>query len=123
MDLLQISCGTAAEFILLPGDIMPWLCGRLVQGMMLLFAGPVVDHWVSGRDVLSYKWTQGALQQLMLSCGVAVAVNISQFMCLGRFSAVTFQVRVLCEGGCGGDAPRTHEAAVELQHKQRIVGP
>jgi hypothetical protein len=67
-------------------------CYHLAQGLMLLFAGPVVDYWVSGRDVLSYTWTRGALQQLMLSCGVAVAVNISQFMCLGRFSAVTFQV-------------------------------
>ena len=28
----------------------------------------------------------------MLSCVVAIAVNLSQFLCLGRFSATSFQV-------------------------------
>lgn len=32
---------------------------------------------------------------LFLSCALAVLVNVSQFMCLGRFSAVSFQVRAL----------------------------
>ena len=27
-----------------------------------------------------------------MSCMVAIAVNLSQFLCLGRFSATTFQV-------------------------------
>lgn len=30
---------------------------------------------------------------MVVSCTLAVLVNVSQFMCLGRFSAVSFQVR------------------------------
>jgi hypothetical protein len=59
---------------------------------MLLLVGPFIDQAVSQRWLLDYVWTQPALQQLLLSCGLAVLVNVSQFMCLGRFSAVTFQV-------------------------------
>ena len=33
-----------------------------------------------------------AMTILSISCGCAVFVNVSQFMCLGRFSAVSFQV-------------------------------
>ena len=29
---------------------------------------------------------------LMLSCFIAIGVNLSQFICIGRFSAVSFQV-------------------------------
>ena len=28
----------------------------------------------------------------MLSCSIAVGTNLSQFICIGRFSAVSFQV-------------------------------
>jgi hypothetical protein len=66
-----------------------------MQGLMLLLTGPYVDSLVSDRSVLDYQWTNPALLQLLLSCSIAVCVNISQFMCLGRFSAVTFQVIVL----------------------------
>lgn len=34
----------------------------------------------------------GAAATMVASCALAVLVNISQFMCLGRFSAVSFQV-------------------------------
>lgn len=59
---------------------------------MLLAIGPFVDQAVSRRWILDYTWTLPAARQLLLSCALAVLVNISQFMCLGRFSAVTFQV-------------------------------
>lgn len=55
--------------------------------------GPFVDLAVGNNWILAYELTGPALICLLLSCGIAVAVNISQFMCLGRFSAVTFQVR------------------------------
>ena len=45
--------------------------------------------------VCAVPWRGVPLQAvvlLVLSCSLAVAVNISQFMVLGRFSAVTFQV-------------------------------
>jgi len=79
-----------------------------IQGLMLLVVGPTVDRWVSGgRSVLAYAppvalGAAGAAARgggggawllcLSLSCVVAVGVNLSQFACLGRFSAVTFQV-------------------------------
>ena len=54
-------------------------------------------------------------------CGIAVAVNISQFMCLGRFSAVTFQV---CPGTCCGacaPSPCAHMPAVTPPHGMPVV--
>lgn len=60
---------------------------------MLLAIGPLIDQSITQQWVLHYGWTRPAVQQLVLSCGLAVLVNISQFMCLGRFSAVSFQVR------------------------------
>lgn len=65
-----------------------------VQGAMLLAVGPFVDKAVSGVWVGQYAITTTGISVLLLSCAISVAVNISQFMCLGRFSAVTFQVGV-----------------------------
>ncbi|GLC37605.1 hypothetical protein PLESTB_001668700 [Pleodorina starrii] len=63
-----------------------------VQGVMLLLVGPFVDKAVTSRWLLQYDVSVPALTCLFWSCAVAVLVNISQFMCLGRFSAITFQV-------------------------------
>lgn len=63
-----------------------------VQGMMLMMVGPFVDLFVSHQWVFDYEYNVPVLTAIGLSCVVAVIVNISQFMCLGRFSAVTFQV-------------------------------
>ncbi|WIA29992.1 hypothetical protein OEZ86_000090 [Tetradesmus obliquus] len=63
-----------------------------IQGGMLLLLGPFIDKLVSGSWVGRYTLTTPGLACLMASCAISVAVNISQFMCLGRFSAVTFQV-------------------------------
>jgi len=63
-----------------------------MQGCMLLLLGPYMDHAISGRWVMGYEYSVPALLMLCTSCSVAVLVNISQFACLGRFSAVTFQV-------------------------------
>eukprot|EP00798_Chlamydomonas_sp_ICE-L_P031301 gene31301-6449_t len=63
-----------------------------MQGLMLMFVGPFIDLGISEKWIFDYALTMTNLQWLLLSCGVAVLVNISQFMCLGRFSAVTFQV-------------------------------
>ena len=61
---------------------------------MLIVVGPFMDKLVTGKWILDYNMTPSAGQCLALSCAIAVLVNISQFMCLGRFSAVTFQVRL-----------------------------
>lgn len=59
---------------------------------MLVF-GPVMDTLVTqGENVFEYEWSSGALIFLAVSCALAVLVNISQYLCIGRFSAVSFQV-------------------------------
>lgn len=62
------------------------------QAWTLLAVGPFVDKVVSGGWVFNYPLSQGATLWLAGSCILAVLVNITQFMCLGRFSAVSFQV-------------------------------
>jgi solute carrier family 35 protein E3 len=63
-----------------------------VQGAILIVLGPPIDYLITGSNVAKYEWTVPATVILAASCSVAILVNISQFMCLGRFSAVTFQV-------------------------------
>lgn len=63
-----------------------------MQGLMLLIVGPFIDQALTTQWVVKYDMTTAAGLVLGASCAIAVLVNISQFMCLGRFSAVTFQV-------------------------------
>ncbi|GBF98779.1 hypothetical protein Rsub_11361 [Raphidocelis subcapitata] len=67
-------------------------CTAPVQGAILIVLGPPIDYYITGASVMKYTWTTAAAAVMVMSCSVAVLVNISQFMCLGRFSAVTFQV-------------------------------
>ena len=72
------------------------------QAASLLLLGPWLDARIGGGgSVFDYAWTPGAARLLVLSCVAAVGVNVSQFACLGRFSAVSFQVR-----WWGGDGER-----------------
>jgi len=72
------------------------------QAWTLLLLGPFLDRYISHNWVFNYDWNVPALTFLALSCACAVGVNVSQFMCLGRFSAVSYQVipltifRMLC---------------------------
>ncbi|PRQ28841.1 hypothetical protein RchiOBHm_Chr5g0007361 [Rosa chinensis] len=43
-------------------------------------------------DEKKYSMTSGAFAFIMLSCSLAVFCNISRYLCIGRFSAVSFQV-------------------------------
>ena len=61
------------------------------QGWSLLLVGPFLDRYMSNAWVSSWDYHTAAVGMLMLSCICAVGVNISQFACLGRFSAVSFQ--------------------------------
>ncbi|KAL4443256.1 hypothetical protein ABPG75_010993 [Micractinium tetrahymenae] len=62
------------------------------QAWSLLLVGPFLDKLVSSDWVFTYEWSTPALVVMVASCSLAVLVNVSQFMCLGRFSAVSFQV-------------------------------
>eukprot|EP01026_Neomeris_dumetosa_P055514 TRINITY_DN5051_c0_g1_i1.p1 TRINITY_DN5051_c0_g1~~TRINITY_DN5051_c0_g1_i1.p1 ORF type:complete len:368 (-),score=15.43 TRINITY_DN5051_c0_g1_i1:812-1819(-) len=63
-----------------------------IQGVTLLFLGPFIDKLVTTKWIMEYEYSIPAVLCLLTTCAVAVAVNISQFMCLGRFTATTFQV-------------------------------
>jgi len=62
------------------------------QGWSLLAIGPMLDYYVVGMWLLDYQWRFAAAAAFGLSCALAVGVNLSQFVCLGRFSAVSYQV-------------------------------
>eukprot|EP01062_Namystynia_karyoxenos_P039328 TRINITY_DN28614_c0_g1_i1.p1 TRINITY_DN28614_c0_g1~~TRINITY_DN28614_c0_g1_i1.p1 ORF type:complete len:383 (+),score=85.19 TRINITY_DN28614_c0_g1_i1:76-1149(+) len=68
------------------GAVTPW------QGVTLLALSPPIDYAMTGAWVAQFQWTRWAIFFVVLSCSAAAAVNMSHFMCLGRFSAVSFQV-------------------------------
>ncbi|KAJ0620741.1 putative sugar phosphate transporter domain-containing protein [Helianthus annuus] len=65
-----------------------------IQALSLLIFGPFIDYYLSGNLVSDYMKTisSGAVLFILLSCSLAVFCNISQYLCIGRFSAVSFQV-------------------------------
>lgn len=63
-----------------------------IQAASLIILGPYVDYFLNGRNILDYSYSIGAVMFILLSCVLAVFCNISQYLCIGRFSAVTFQV-------------------------------
>lgn len=70
------------------------LLGRtapLMAASMLLI-GPFLDQVITGSFVTEYYWTRESLFFLTASCLLAIWVNISQYMCIGTFSALSFQV-------------------------------
>ena len=54
--------------------------------------GPFLDRYITGDWVHSYQWSRASTLLAAASCAAAVGVNVSQFACLGRFSAVSYQV-------------------------------
>uniref|UniRef100_A0A7C9B1A8 Sugar phosphate transporter domain-containing protein n=1 Tax=Opuntia streptacantha TaxID=393608 RepID=A0A7C9B1A8_OPUST len=70
------------------------LLGRTapVQAASLLIVGPFLDYWLTNKRVDAYPYSTLAVFFIVLSCTIAIGTNLSQFICIGRFSAVTFQV-------------------------------
>ncbi|GMH05207.1 hypothetical protein Nepgr_007047 [Nepenthes gracilis] len=62
------------------------------QALSLIILGPFVDYYLNGKVILNYKMSPGASLFIFLSCLLAVFCNVSQYLCIGRFSAVSFQV-------------------------------
>lgn len=62
------------------------------QAGSLLLVGPFVDFLLTGKRVDHFNFTSLSLLFVVLSCIIAIGVNLSQFICIGRFSAVSFQV-------------------------------
>ncbi|XP_057426778.1 UDP-rhamnose/UDP-galactose transporter 6 [Lotus japonicus] len=62
------------------------------QAGSLLLVGPFLDYWLTNYRVDQYAYDAYSLMFIILSCTIAVGTNLSQFICIGRFTAVSFQV-------------------------------
>ncbi|KAK7279792.1 hypothetical protein RJT34_24850 [Clitoria ternatea] len=62
------------------------------QAASLLLLGPFLDYWLTNNRVDRYAYSAGSLMFIFMSCTIAVGTNLSQFICIGRFTAVSFQV-------------------------------
>ncbi|KAK8580151.1 hypothetical protein V6N13_143276 [Hibiscus sabdariffa] len=62
------------------------------QAGTLLLLGPFLDYWLTSERVDAYSYNQASVMFIILSCTIAVGTNLSQFICIGRFTAVSFQV-------------------------------
>ncbi|XP_057864544.1 UDP-rhamnose/UDP-galactose transporter 6 isoform X2 [Cryptomeria japonica] len=63
-----------------------------LQAATLLIVGPFLDYWLAEKRVDLYDYTIPSVFFIVLSCMIAVGTNLSQFICIGRFTAVSFQV-------------------------------
>ncbi|XP_022985770.1 UDP-rhamnose/UDP-galactose transporter 3-like isoform X1 [Cucurbita maxima] len=63
-----------------------------IQALSLLTVGPFIDYCLTSKSLLKYNYAFSAFCFILLSCSLAVFCNISQYLCIGRFSAVSFQV-------------------------------
>ncbi|KAI3507238.1 hypothetical protein L1887_22130 [Cichorium endivia] len=63
-----------------------------IQAGTLLVVGPFLDYWLTEKRVDMFKYDLPSTVFLVLSCTIAVGTNLSQFICIGRFTAVSFQV-------------------------------
>ncbi|XP_058010237.1 UDP-rhamnose/UDP-galactose transporter 4 isoform X1 [Hevea brasiliensis] len=62
------------------------------QAVSLLLVGPLLDYWLTDKRVDAYAYSFTSVLFIILSCSIAVGTNLSQFICIGRFTAVSFQV-------------------------------
>ncbi|XP_031117650.1 UDP-rhamnose/UDP-galactose transporter 6 [Ipomoea triloba] len=62
------------------------------QAGTLLILGPFLDYWLTTKRIDQYNFTFPSMVFLILSCTIAIGTNLSQFICIGRFTAVSFQV-------------------------------
>ncbi|EEF28498.1 organic anion transporter, putative [Ricinus communis] len=62
------------------------------QAASLLVVGPFLDYWLTHKRVDAYAYSFTSVLFIVLSCSIAVGTNLSQFICIGRFTAVSFQV-------------------------------
>ncbi|XP_008235920.1 PREDICTED: UDP-galactose transporter 2-like [Prunus mume] len=63
-----------------------------MQALSLLFLCPFIDFYLTGKHLSNYKFSSGAFIFLLLSCSIAVFCKVSLYLCIGRFSASSFQV-------------------------------
>ncbi|KAJ4979846.1 hypothetical protein NE237_010626 [Protea cynaroides] len=62
------------------------------QAAILFVSGPLVDQSLTNQNVFAYHYTPLVLTFIILSCLIAVSVNFSTFLVIGKTSPVTYQV-------------------------------
>ncbi|XP_058094500.1 UDP-xylose transporter 1-like isoform X2 [Magnolia sinica] len=62
------------------------------QAAILFVSGPLVDQCLTKQNVFAYKYSPLVLIFIVLSCLIAVSVNFSTFLVIGKTSPVTYQV-------------------------------
>ncbi|KMZ70695.1 putative membrane protein [Zostera marina] len=62
------------------------------QAGTLFISGPFLDGLLTNQNVFAFKYTPQVLFFILLSCAIAVSVNFSTFMVIGKTSPVTYQV-------------------------------
>ncbi|KAK4765599.1 hypothetical protein SAY86_026689 [Trapa natans] len=62
------------------------------QAAILFVSGPIVDQCLTKQNVFAFKYSTIVLVFIVLSCLIAVSVNFSTFLVIGKTSPVTYQV-------------------------------
>ncbi|KAF4369126.1 hypothetical protein G4B88_020904 [Cannabis sativa] len=62
------------------------------QAAILFVSGPVVDQFLTKKNVFAHQYSPIVLAFIILSCIISVSVNFSTFLVIGKTSPVTYQV-------------------------------
>ncbi|KAL3530559.1 hypothetical protein ACH5RR_009881 [Cinchona calisaya] len=62
------------------------------QASILFVSGPLVDQCLTKQNVFAHKYSPIISAFILLSCLIAVSVNFSTFLVIGKTSPVTYQV-------------------------------
>ncbi|GJP33535.1 hypothetical protein CLOM_g18064 [Closterium sp. NIES-68] len=63
-----------------------------IQAVTLLVVGPFLDYALTTHNLLEFPLTSNAAIFVLLSCAFAIGCNLSVYLCIGKFSATSFQV-------------------------------
>eukprot|EP00890_Picochlorum_soloecismus_P005750 jgi/Picsp_1/6176/NSC_03530-R1_protein len=66
------------------------------SGVILFIFSPVMDYRIAHQWITEYSWNNMVILGILLSTTLAILVNVSQYLCLDKFSAVEFQPPGLC---------------------------
>eukprot|EP00959_Pyramimonas_sp_CCMP1952_P112903 2360147-Pyramimonas_sp.AAC.1 len=61
------------------------------QALTMLIVGPVLDKALTGETVLDFEYSYPVVIFAVLSCLIAICVNFSTFLVIGKCDAVTYQ--------------------------------
>eukprot|EP00270_Netrium_digitus_P007983 TRINITY_DN2357_c0_g1_i2.p1 TRINITY_DN2357_c0_g1~~TRINITY_DN2357_c0_g1_i2.p1 ORF type:complete len:345 (+),score=70.88 TRINITY_DN2357_c0_g1_i2:42-1037(+) len=62
------------------------------MALILVITGPFLDFFLTKQNVFTFDYNANVIIFIILSCLIAVAVNFSTFMVIGKTSPVTYQV-------------------------------